>query len=71
MPEAAITAAEKAPPAINLPGTDAEDAAAQIAVRVLQLVSELSIELHPHRRGQLNPTLDAHLDKDFGLDSLG
>jgi 1-acyl-sn-glycerol-3-phosphate acyltransferase len=48
-----------------------EEMLAQTGERILGLVTKLSLELHPHRRGQPSGSLDAHLDKDFGLDSLG
>ncbi|MGB6641284.1 MAG: acyl carrier protein, partial [Thermoanaerobaculia bacterium] len=39
---------------------------------LLELVQELVRELHPRRKhGDGRPTLDASLEKDLGLDSLG
>ncbi len=43
----------------------------QIAQEVLDLVTELSLELHPHRLGRFQPSLIQDLDEDLGLDSLG
>jgi 1-acyl-sn-glycerol-3-phosphate acyltransferase len=45
-----------------------EAAAAQ---RVLHVVRELALELHPHLGGTLTVTLESDLDRDLGLDSLG
>jgi 1-acyl-sn-glycerol-3-phosphate acyltransferase len=39
--------------------------------RLLDIVHVLAVELHPHRRRSLPRDLDASLDRDFGLDSLG
>ena len=41
------------------------------APRLLQLVEELVLELHPHRRGRLQLTLQSSLDRDLAIDSLG
>ena len=41
------------------------------APRLLQLVEELVLELHPHRRGRLRLTLQSSLDRDLAIDSLG
>jgi acyl carrier protein len=49
------------------PPTDAEEQAR----RVLDLVRELTLELHPHKRRGLVVELDSSLDRDLGLDSLG
>lgn len=38
-------------------------------MRLLEMVGRLSVELHPGRRRQA--TLDSHLERDLGLDSLG
>jgi 1-acyl-sn-glycerol-3-phosphate acyltransferase len=37
---------------------------------LLALIREVVLELHP-RRGQLPVTMDSHLERDLGLDSLG
>ena len=42
-----------------------------IAEGVLDIVQELVVELHPHRRGRLHVGLNASLDRDLGIDSLG
>ncbi len=39
--------------------------------RLLQVVRDLAIELHPHRAKTLGVSLDSALDRDLGFDSLG
>ncbi len=41
------------------------------APRLLQIVEDLVLELHPHRRGRLRLTLQSSLDRDLAIDSLG
>lgn len=41
------------------------------AAEIVQIVSELSLELHPQRGVRAVHDLDSDLDLDFGLDSLG
>jgi len=43
----------------------------EAARRLLQIARDLARELHPHRARAARATLDASLDRDFGLDSLG
>ena len=38
---------------------------------VLSVVQQLVLELHPHRRSRRHIGLDARLDRDLGIDSLG
>ena len=47
--------------------TDAE----HTAERLLEILKQLAIELHPQTRGAIPVTLDSLLDRDLGLDSLG
>src|SRR3974377_2233086 len=42
-----------------------------ISARILALVRELAVELHPHKGLLLTLDLDSDLDRDIGLDSLG
>ncbi|HXQ46610.1 MAG TPA: AMP-binding protein, partial [Caulobacteraceae bacterium] len=53
------------------PDGAAEPTAPQIASDVLDVVSRLADELHPHRRGLTPLSLESDLDQGFGLDSLG
>src|ERR1019366_3334495 len=46
-------------------------APAALAGEVLDIVSRLADELHPHRRGLAPLSLESDLDQAFGLDSLG
>jgi len=46
------------------------DATTQTAVRLLEIVRELTGELHPEQRESVRPTLDSSLDRDLGFDSL-
>ncbi|HXQ12758.1 MAG TPA: AMP-binding protein [Caulobacteraceae bacterium] len=46
-------------------------AAGEIAGEVLDIVSGLADELHPHRRGLAPLSFESDLDQGFGLDSLG
>ena len=39
--------------------------------RLLSLVGDLVVELHPGRAGKVWPRLDSQLDQDLGFDSLG
>ncbi len=41
------------------------------ARRVLDVIRELTVELHPHKRRALVVKLDSALDRDLGFDSLG
>ena len=41
------------------------------AARLLKIVEELVLELHPQRRGRLQLTLRSTLDRDLAIDSLG
>lgn len=41
------------------------------AERLMEIVRQLSRELHPKRKGVSHLTLDDSLEKDFGIDSLG
>ena len=41
------------------------------ASRLLRVVRELAIELHPQRKDSLRVALDSRLDRDLGFDSLG
>jgi len=43
---------------------------AQAAERLLTVIREVALELHPHRREVLNAGLGASLERDFGIDSL-
>jgi len=43
---------------------------AQAAERLLTLIRELALELHPYRREVLKAGLYASLERDFGIDSL-
>jgi 1-acyl-sn-glycerol-3-phosphate acyltransferase len=43
----------------------------QTARRLLGIVHDLALELHPHLRRTLTVELDSDLDSDIGLDSLG
>jgi len=38
---------------------------------LLEVTRELALEMHPHKAGSLNVTLDSTLEGDIGLDSLG
>ncbi|MHC4408681.1 MAG: hypothetical protein ACYS0F_06730, partial [Planctomycetota bacterium] len=42
----------------------------QAAERLLTVIRELALELHPHRREVLKAGLGASLERDFGIDSL-
>ena len=42
-----------------------------ISARIVAIVRELAIELHPHKGRLLTLDLDSDLDRDIGLDSLG
>jgi len=44
---------------------------ALLGKRLLCIVRDLILELHPHREGALRVALDSTLDRDLGLDSLG
>jgi len=44
---------------------------ATIGRRLLGIVRDLILELHPHREDTLRVALDSTLDRDLGLDSLG
>jgi acyl carrier protein len=50
-----------------VPAAEAPDAAR----RVLEVARALALELHPQRKSRLRVSLDASLDRDLGLDSLG
>jgi 1-acyl-sn-glycerol-3-phosphate acyltransferase len=52
------------------PASAAPAAEAALADAVLAVVTSLSEELHPHQKGR-RLGLEADLDRDFGLDSLG
>ena len=41
------------------------------ARRLLEVTRQLALELHPERSARLRASLDAHLERDLGLDSLG
>ena len=43
----------------------------EAARRLVAITRDLAREVHPHRARVLRATLDASLDRDFGLDSLG
>jgi len=43
----------------------------EAARRLVEITRDLAREVHPHRARVLRATLDASLDRDFGLDSLG
>ncbi len=43
----------------------------QTTRRLINLVHQLVLELHPHLRGSIKVTLESHLDRDLGFDSLG
>jgi 1-acyl-sn-glycerol-3-phosphate acyltransferase len=45
-----------------------QDAAENV---VIEVVRELTLELHPDRRKRLSVSLDSNLDRDLGIDSLG
>ena len=47
------------------------DSEAVIGKRLLGIVRDLILELHPHRESNLRVALDSTLDRDLGLDSLG
>jgi acyl carrier protein len=49
-------------------GSAREDA---ISARIVGIVHELAVELHPRKRRTLRLDLDSDLDRDVGLDSLG
>jgi 1-acyl-sn-glycerol-3-phosphate acyltransferase len=53
------------------PQDEQSSQAEQTALRVLDLVRELTLELHPHKRRGLVVGLDDALDADLGFDSLG
>jgi 1-acyl-sn-glycerol-3-phosphate acyltransferase len=53
------------------PDLTSDPAAREIADEVLDVVSGLADELHPHRRGLAPLGLGSDLDQGFGLDSLG
>jgi 1-acyl-sn-glycerol-3-phosphate acyltransferase len=42
-----------------------------VTARLLFVVSELALELQPHKGARLDVRLDSDLDRDLGLDSLG
>jgi 1-acyl-sn-glycerol-3-phosphate acyltransferase len=42
-----------------------------ISARIIAIVRELAVELHPHKARLLRLGLDSDLDRDIGLDSLG
>jgi acyl-CoA synthetase (AMP-forming)/AMP-acid ligase II/acyl carrier protein len=42
-----------------------------ISARIVDIVRQLAVELHPRRRHTLRLDLDSDLDRDVGLDSLG
>ena len=44
---------------------------AEAGKRLLGMVRDLILELHPHRKDTLRVALDSTLDRDLGLDSLG
>jgi len=39
--------------------------------RLLDITRDLALEMHPHKAGALDVTLDSTLESDIGLDSLG
>ncbi len=43
----------------------------QAAARLLKVVSDFVVEVHPERRENLQLTVKSRLDRDLGLDSLG
>lgn len=49
------------------PGTDPDT----VARRLLEMIRELALSLHPHRQRALRVSLDSSLDADLGFDSLG
>jgi 1-acyl-sn-glycerol-3-phosphate acyltransferase len=49
------------------PQNDSEE----LARRVLGVVHDVAIEIHPHRKRRLIVELDSSIDRDLGLDSLG
>ncbi|MFQ5953701.1 MAG: AMP-binding protein [Kiloniellales bacterium] len=51
--------------------TDSERDAAELGSRLLEIVSGLADELHPHDGAGRIVTLDSSLDRDLGFDSLG
>jgi acyl carrier protein len=55
------------PDAAVRPAVDAEES----AERLLEIARDLALELHPHRARARRATLDASLERDLGLDSLG
>jgi 1-acyl-sn-glycerol-3-phosphate acyltransferase len=57
------------PPA--LPAQVPEAADPEMVVDVLRIVRSLAQELHPHLRGTGEASLDSHLERDLGFDSLG
>jgi len=55
------------PDAAVRPAVDAEKSAEQL----LEIARDLALELRPHRARARRATLDASLERDLGLDSLG
>jgi 1-acyl-sn-glycerol-3-phosphate acyltransferase len=51
--------------------SDGEPAAAAEAQRILHMVRDLALELHPHLGHSLAVTLKSDLDRDLAFDSLG
>jgi 1-acyl-sn-glycerol-3-phosphate acyltransferase len=41
------------------------------ASALLEVVRDLAVELHPHRKQALSASLESSLDRDLGIDSLG
>jgi 1-acyl-sn-glycerol-3-phosphate acyltransferase len=51
--------------------TGRREASPDLAAKVVRLVRDLVIELHPAMQRRIAVTLDSDLDRDLGLDSLG
>ena len=50
---------------------EAKEASETAAARLIKVVSDFVLEVHPERRGDLRLTAESRLDRDLGLDSLG
>ena len=75
-PHSSATSAERLLDSKHLMAQDSADSLetgshALIGKRLLCIVRDLILELHPHREGTLRVALDSTLDRDLGLDSLG
>ena len=55
----------------RLSANDQKEASPELAARLIRLVRDLVLELHPEMQRKVAVTLDSDLDRDLGLDSLG